>query len=43
MKKPGALPSSFTVRDAFRRPDAHLNTAFRLWRRNPITYGHTGR
>ena len=41
MKRPGALPSPISLRQAFRWPDVSLPEASRLWRRNVLAYSHS--
>lgn len=43
MRRPGALPSPMRLRDMFRMPDLHLPSAFRMWRRNALSYSHSWR
>jgi lipooligosaccharide transport system permease protein len=41
VRPPGALPSPIGLRAAFKRPDAQLRAAARLWRRNVLAYSHS--
>jgi lipooligosaccharide transport system permease protein len=41
MKGPGSLPSPVSIRMMYRRPDASLTSAARLWRRNLLSYSHS--
>jgi lipooligosaccharide transport system permease protein len=41
VRRPGQLPSRVGLALAYRRPDVSLPSAFRLWRRNALSYSHT--